>query len=324
MKEYGGYFSIEIKNGNEYYQYDSTCLQRYNSARSAIIDAVRDGKYQKLWLPIYTCDSIKRALAKFQINYAEYHIDEYFRPVDVSILPNELLLWTNYYGVFEEKWIQDNILKNYHDVLIDNTQAFFCKPQMNVYNVYSCKKFFGVSDGAYLIHQNLTCKPTKRFRSLPSALFLLKQVESGTNGAYEDYLLHEQRIENELLEGMSLLSQRILESIDYDETARKRQANYKYIEKHLNKYNELHFTINTQVPMIYPLLIKSKTLRTYLVQHKIYVSQWWKWVAEYPASNDFERYISEYLLPIPIDQRYAEQDMNEVIDIVECGIQGKV
>ena len=100
-----------------------------------------------------------------------------------------------------------------------------------------------------------------------------------------------------------------------------RKNNYKYAAKYLDKYNELHFEITTQIPMVYPLLVKNKGLRTYLVQHKIYVPQWWKWVAEHPESNDFERYLSEYLLPIPIDQRYTEEDLHEIIGIVGLGMQ---
>lgn len=320
MKEYGGYFGIELNNGKEFYSYDDNCMRRCNSARSAIVDAIRDGKYSKVWVPIYTCDSVKKTLQKSGIIFTEYSIDVHFLPVDVSLSEGEILLWTNYFGVFQRKWIEDNIVNVYKEVIIDNTQAFFSLPQMNVYNVYSCKKFFGVADGAYLLHEGLTTQPYIEWCSMPSANFLLNSLEVGTNGAYKDYLQHEKRLETEIGGRMSLLTQTIMSSIHYQEVAEKRRKNYSYVEEQLEKYNELHFSISEQVPMIYPLLIKNRTLRRYLVENRIYVSQWWKWIIEYPESNDFERYLSEYLLPIPIDQRYDITDMTEIVRIIKLGL----
>lgn len=321
MKEYGGYFGIELASGKEYYQYDNRCMQRYNLARSAIIAAAHDGNYRKIWLPIYTCESIKGALTKLGISYAEYHIDKQFQPVDASVAENEILLWTNYFGVFEMQWVREHILNVYSNVVLDNTQAFFAEPQLDFYNVYSCKKFFGVPDGAYLIHKNLKFQQPVEFKAMPSAAFLLKTIENGTNETYEEYQLHEKRLEKALLGGMSKLSLKILSSVRYDEVAMKRKRNYEYVDQCLREYNELHFTLDgQQVPMIYPLLIKSEKLRDYLVEHNVYVSQWWKWLIEYPMSNEFERYLSRYLLPLPIDQRYELDDLSEMVEIVKAGL----
>lgn len=320
MKEYGGYFSLELYENEEYYIYDSNSVRRCNSARSAIVDAVRDGKYRRIWAPIYTCDSIKKTLQMSDIEYVEYNINEQFLPVDVSVASGEIILWTNYFGVFQEKWIQDNVVRRYKNVIIDNTQSFFTVPQMDVYNVYSCKKFFGVADGAYLIHEGLAEQPFKEYFSMPSAEFLLSSLENGTNGAYQEFLCHEKRLETEIGGRMSELTRRIMASIRYHEVMEKRGRNYRYIQNRLDEYNELHFTITDQIPMVYPLLVKNETLRNYLVANKVYISQWWKWIIEYSGSNEFERYLSKYLIPLPIDQRYGVEDMEEIVRIVKEGL----
>ena len=69
-------------------------------------------------------------------------------------------------------------------------------------------------------------------------------------------------------------------------------------------------------PMIYPLLLKDAGLRKCLVDIKIYIPQWWKIVIDHPKANEWEKYVSENLYPLPIDQRYTEQDMDELSRII--------
>lgn len=35
-------------------------------------------------------------------------------------------------------------------IILDNTQSFFQKPISGIDTIYSCRKYFGVPDGAYL------------------------------------------------------------------------------------------------------------------------------------------------------------------------------
>ena len=59
----------------------------------------------------------------------------------------------NFYGVFFP--INDYCWIPTRSLIIDNTQAFYEPPRKGAYNVYSCRKFFGVSDGAYLIKEGI-------------------------------------------------------------------------------------------------------------------------------------------------------------------------
>lgn len=72
--------------------------------------------------------------------------------------------------------------------------------------------------------------------------------------------------------------------------------------------------------MVYPLLVRNKKLRQYLIGHKVYVSQWWKAVLQDPAGNAFEKKLSEYLLPLPVDQRYTKEDMLDIYHLVQNGL----
>lgn len=320
MKEYGGYLSLELKRGREYYQLDETKQLRVNNGRSAIICAIEDGKYKKIYIPLYTCHSVLEALEKRKIKYEIYNIDSDFEPIDVKLKKDELLLWTNYFGIASQEKIK-RIVSKYGNVLVDNTQAFFAEPVMEAYNVYSCRKFFGVSDGAYLIHANITPMALEKDVSWKSASYLFEAIEEGTNHAYQHSLENEKRIEESGIRAMSVLTKHILMSIDYEEVISRRKHNFDFLHRELRMVNQLNISNFDCIPMVYPLLIENKDLREKLIKKRIYVPQWWKWVAENDKANEFERKLSNYLLPLPIDQRYDGNDLKFVSDVILQNMQ---
>lgn len=314
MKEFGGFLPLELNLNEEYYGYSDTDMVRLNSGRAAIIYAIKDGGFNKVYLPLYLCNSVAVALGNAEINYEFYNIDINFLPTGINLKENEVLLWPNYYGVQLQSKV-DELVARYKNLIIDNTQAFFSKPILSAYNIYSCRKFFGVSDGSYLIHHNLKKRNFANTMSFERSLFLLKSIECGTNEAYSDNLINEMAIEKEPHGGMSLLTKSILRSIDYKDVINKRNQNFGMLDSILRQCNLIQFNEYAQAPMVYPLLVK-KSIRDKLIEKNIYVSQWWKRVLDSELSNDFEKELSEYLIPLPIDQRYSKSDMEELGQIV--------
>lgn len=72
------------------------------------------------------------------------------------------------------------------------------------------------------------------------------------------------------------------------------------------------------VPMVYPLFLPSRSdeFRKQLVNRKIYVPQWWRYLNEEVESTEWELELTEHLFPLPIDQRYTEADMEALADLV--------
>ena len=68
-------------------------------------------------------------------------------------------------------------------MIIDNCHSFFEKPIMEkrFFNVYSCKKFFRVPDGAYLIGEDIAVRNTKEVYADEKAGYLIECLEHGTN-----------------------------------------------------------------------------------------------------------------------------------------------
>lgn len=235
---------------------------------------------------------------------------------------NYALLVVNYFSLISRK-ILKKYKRKFNNLIIDNTQSFFSKPIMDCYNVYSCRKFFGVPDGSYLIKKGLKQKELAENKSSKISNFLISSIEFGTNDVYLENLENENRLNNEDIKDMSILTKKLLRNIDYKKVRKKRRKNFLYLHKKLKDYNEISVTNKRNTFMIYPFLIKDDGLRKYLIQNKIWVSQWWKYCLENENCNEFEKYLSKYLIPLPIDQRYCEQDMEYLCNLIMDYINNK-
>ncbi len=63
-------------------------------------------------------------------------------------------------------------------------------------------------------------------------------------------------------------------------------------------------------------MFKYKTTRE-IVERKIYISRFWKHVLTNELANDFEKDLAEFLIPLPIDQRYETDDMDYIARMVK-------
>ena len=180
--------------------------------------------------------------------------------------------------------------------------------------VYSPRKFFWVTDGAYLNCSKKLELKLDQDVSYQRMMPLFKRIELGSNAAYKDSLANEDETTNSKMKEMSLLTDKILQSIDYSEIAKIRKNNFAYMHKKLGKINEMKIEISKEmVPMVYPLLINKINLREKLLKKKIYIPQWWKEVIKNVDKNSYENYLSNNLLPLPIDHRYNKKDLDFII-----------
>ncbi len=248
-----------------------------------------------------------------------YNIDENFEPLLDEIGTTECILIPNYYGV-QTDLFYEKMMDRYERIIFDNTQGFFCRPIMRkgVYNVYSPRKFFGVSDGAYLIGQLVGDNNLYEDESSERSHYLLDAIERGTNAVYAEYLENEQKITNSGMRKMSNLTHTLLKGIDYERIKAIRKNNYLYLHSILREKNKLQLPDEADSAMVYPFLCddQENKFRKYLIENKIYVPQWWKWVLEQSNATSWEKKLSGELCPLPIDQRYTIKDMKNIADIV--------
>ena len=325
--EIGSFIELEFQKGMEYYSGDSYCemsIARLNSGRAAIWHALRITGCRTIWLPYYLCQTVSNFLTRKGAIIRYYHIDNDFNPIDLTPGEEECVLIVNYFGIMSaERMIA--LVKNNKNIIIDNSQAFFAEPLPNALNIYSARKFIGVPDGAYVIGRdarNYMDQYPESFSS-DTSLFLLQRIEYGCQGkAYEARSVNEDRINNEDIMKMSKLTNKILDSTDYRKIMKRRQDNYRTADELLKDLNQLstnQYYASDCVPIIYPLLIENDNLLDKLLNAKHYQGHWWRSVEQNPKANEFEKWISRFMVPITIDQRYGKQDLvrlNEIIRVL--------
>lgn len=325
-KEYGGYLPLELSEGNEPFdRYVGAKVARFNSGRAAIVAAALAVKPRMLHIPRYNCAVVREALEMYRIPYALYDLDGELRPKLDGIMPDEWMMYVNYFGTLPEARMAD-IARQYENVIFDHTQAFFARPILdgNCMNAYSPRKFVGVVDGGYLVWsgEREVSEDYPLDVSWNRASYLFKSIELGTNAAYQDNLESKVCLADGI-KRMSVLTRRMMQSIDYDKVAAQRERNYRVLIEKFKGINQLKLPMEGYAPFIYPLVVQVPGLRRALIDRGIYVSQWWKYLLEEVLEGSVEAWLSQWLLPLPIDQRYTEQDMEAMANMI-LSIIGRV
>jgi len=314
MNSIGGYFELELRKGKEYHS-NAIAL---NTGRNALELILKVKKYKKVFIPFYTCDVILEPLKKTKTQYEFYSIDKNVEPIfDYStIKTDDGFLYTNYFGL-KDSFVNKLaiICKN---LIIDNSQAFFAKPNKNVPTFYSCRKFFGVPDGAYLYMEGISEIDLPYDNSVTSFTHLLKRIEYGAEAGYQDFKNNDNYLIGQPIKQMSKLTKALLCNIDYEFVKKIRKENFLFLHKELSEKNELAIDINKEfVPMIYPFLLKNKELKRTLIKNKIFVPTFWQNVLKWVKNNSIEFNFTTLLINIPIDQRVSESDLNTIIKIIK-------
>lgn len=311
MKEIGGYFELEKLVSNEYYK----DLIHLNTARNALLYVIKSKKIEKIYIPYYLCNSVSDMLERYEYEFEYYNISEDFTPIfNKELKKQEYLYVVNYFGQLTEEKIL-NIKNKHRHIILDNTQAFFQRPLRLVDTIYSCRKFFGVPDGAYLSTDKKFNEELELDLSKERMGHLLGRLEGIASDYYSNFLEVDERFNEEPLKQMSKVTVNFMGAIDYQKVIEKRNSNYNYLAKELNKFNDIKL-ISPNGPFCYPVYLKNgKQIRKNLAEKKIYIPTLWKNVLQMVPEDSFEYRYSANLLPIPCDQRY---DLNDMKYIVEC------
>lgn len=310
MNAIGGYLSLELPFHEEYHK-DAINL---NTGRNCLEYILRARKYKKVYIPYYTCDVILEPFLKLKIDYEFYHINFQFEIVDkIQLKCGEALLYTNYFGL-KQRYVQSLAGEYGNALIIDNTQAFYAKPINHVDTFYTCRKFFGVPDGAYLYTEASLDDVLAQDSSYNRMTHLLKRLDLSAEDGYEDFRCVDNGFVNQPIRKMSNLTHRLMQSIDYVYTYNQRRSNFKLLHNTLQRTNYLQFSLeDDSVPMVYPYFSSVSGLREFLIHQKVFVAKYWSNVLEWVEGDCVEKQLTQRLLPLPIDQRYGVEEMEKVL-----------
>lgn len=305
MREFGGYIELDSYSGHEYHsaQYDLNCGC---SALSFLIEA---RGIKKLYIPYYLCDSITQVCEYYRIDYEYYHINENFFPMfNRKMKSNEYIYIVNYYGQISNSRVSE-WQKKYVNVILDNVQAFFQYPVEGIDTLYTCRKYFGVPDGAYLYTDSSIGRELEIDISYERMKHLLGRYEKSASEFYHDYQYNESILQMAGLKKMSKLTHNLLRAINYEYVKKKREENFIVLQDLLSKENKLS-PVLPEGAFMYPLLVDNgREIRSKLVEHKIYIPVLWPNVESIVGISDLESIYAQDILPLPCDQRYNIEDM---------------
>lgn len=314
MEAIGGYFSLELPLREEYHK-DAL---RLNTGRNCLEYILRVRGYKKVYVPYYTCEAVMEPINKLGVPYEFYHIDIHFEIRDrFTLNEGEALLYTNYYGL-KQRYVELLAERIGSRLIVDNTQAFYAKPIPGIDTFYTCRKFFGVPDGAYLYCDKELDEEIEQDYSYDRIAHLVKRIDLSAEEGFKDFRLVDDSLDNQPIRKMSKLTHRMMNGIDYEEVAQRRRKNYQMLQDALGNENDLELRLDEDVvPMVFPYLVPSECLREKLIENKIFVARYWPNVMDWTTKDDIDYLLASHLQALPIDQRYGELEMNRIIEIIK-------
>ena len=313
MEAIGGYFSLELPQREEYHKH----AIRLNTGRNCLEYILRVRGYKKVYVPYYTCEAVMEPINKLGIPYEYYHIDIRFEIRDrFTLKEGEGLLYTNYFGL-KQRYVEQQATLYGQRLIVDNTQAFYAKPLSEIDTFYTCRKFFGVSDGAYLYCDKELDEEIEQDYSYDRMAHLLKRIDLSAEQGFADFRKVDDGLDNQPIRKMSKLTQRIMRSIDYEEAAKKRRENYQMLHEVLGEDNKIQLSLDEDaIPMVYPFLSPINGLREKMIENKVFVARYWPNVLDWTTKDDIEYLLAYKMQPLPIDQRYGKSDMKRIKDLI--------
>lgn len=312
MKEIGGYLELDHYSGYEFYQ-EAIPL---NCARNCLAYLIEAKGIRKIYLPLYLCSSVKETCEKYSVEIGYYSINSDFSPkIDFFVCDDEYLYIVNYYGQLSNDQLS-KIADTYHNVIVDNVQAFFQAPIVGLDTIYTCRKYFGVPDGAYLVTDSKLSRPLPVDVSFQRMNFLLARYETNAEDHYQEFIANDDLFKGQPIKSMSKLTHNLLKGLDYKLIKKKREDNYTFLHSHLGILNNLSLTI-PEGPFAYPLLVENGAeIRKHLQKRKIYIPTLWPDVFDLCQAKSLEVSYAKNILPLPCDQRYEEDDLFIMVDAV--------
>lgn len=311
MKEIGGYLELEtyrqpVLHGNAI---------ALNCARNALAYLIEAKKIEKIYLPYFICDSVSNVCKKYNTKIRYYKISGDFLPIITETQKDEWLYVVNFYGQIPRDVLEE-LSMNYRRIIIDNTHDYFASPIQGVDTLYTCRKFLGVSDGAFLYSDIELDRELPQDESFERVRYLLGRFERTASEFYTESVENNNFFDNEPIKKMSKLTMNLLRSIDYEYVQNCRNNNFALLNSKLKDINKLNvMTYNS--PYMYPFFTDdSEKIKNALLKNKIYIPTLWPNVLESVPTDFLEWNYAKNILPLPCDQRYSQDDMNRITEVI--------
>jgi hypothetical protein len=310
-REIGGYLELERNTGTLLHE-GALAL---NSGRAALAYLIEQKRIRAMALPRYVCGVVREVCLAHGLRLRFYETELPFAPPAPETEEGEWLYVVNHYGLLGQESLAALAARSPR-LIVDNAQAYFAPPTPGADTLYTCRKFLGVPDGAFL-YTDAPERALERDRSAARMDFVLGRFEGPAADFYARAAENNDSLSAVPLR-MSRLTENLLRGVDYDRVRRRREANYAVLAAALDGRNVLSAPCPPG-PFAYPFLTEDgPALRKKLIEHKIYVPQLWPELAGSEPPGSPSRMLAEDILPLPCDQRYGEEDMSYLLEVLQA------
>ena len=169
-------------------------------------------------------------------------------------------------------------------------------------------------DGGYLYTDADADFEIEQDESYTRMASLVKRIDISPEAGYNDFRTTSAEFLQMPIRRMSKFTKRMMQSVNYAEVAQRRQNNYNCLRQHLGG-RQLD---EGEVPMIFPYeSTEGQGLRKQLIERKVFVAKYWPNVDEWAGDTALETWMANHILPLPIDQRYDEEDMGRIVQTIK-------
>ena len=311
----GGYIGLEQYTGNQYH-----CGIALDSARSCLKYDIRLRGISSIRIPDYLCSAVREACEDEHVNVRTYCVGEDFLPIyDFKLAADEWLYLTDYYGQLKPEDVGNAFSFAGGKLVIDEAQGFFREPWAKADTIYTCRKFFGVADGAYLCTWDgkRLSSTLEKDRSTLRMGQVLGRVEDGSTKWFYASQENEAHFEHGPVLLMSAVTTNLLQAVDYGLVCKIREDNWSALDNALSDSNMLPL-VAPQGPYMYPYLIENADeVRKRMAVRGVFIPMLWPNVPEECEDDVVASRYSKNILPLPVDQRYGLTDMAVIINCLK-------
>lgn len=317
MKEIGGYLELD--------RYTLPMLHEgavaLNCGRNALAYLLRAKNIRNIRIPKFCCDTVMAACRNEKVSAAYYGITEDWLPEPMTLGDDEWLYVVNFYGQLNNETIAE-VAKQYPHIIVDHAQAYFQMPLAGIDTLYTCRKFFGVADGAFLYTDTKLDETLEQDQSLDRMRFVLGRFEQNASAFYAEAAANNEFFADEPIKRMSKLTENLLHAVDYEAVKARRTENFSLLHEAFARVNPLKLTV-PEGAFMYPLYLENgAAVRKVLQGQKIFIPTLWPDVFDICAETEREYDLAKNILPLPCDQRYDSDDMQYMICAVKAAMNG--
>lgn len=280
------------------------------SGRACVAAILRHQRPERLFAPHFLCDTATLAAREMGVPIVRYELDPQWAPAaPVARDGKSLFLAVDHFGQCADAlrpWVD-----GWGDHLVlDLTHAFHAEPPAGAWAFNSARKFFGVPDGARWWGPATLPAPQVENTAFRMDHLVLAAMDLQAEG------LDAYRANNALMTtaplAASTITRRILERSDLATAARRRAANFQALHAALKDLNRFPVSVTDAAVLYYPLLVEQDMDKAALHRLGIFAPTLWPEVLQREGVPATERQRSRCLIPLPVDQRYTPDDMNEI------------